>query len=106
MAPFDRIERLERRTHRMFVAVLCLYAISLITVIVVGVVAVLNHNSLCTFTADLRRRQVVAQSILDDPTNRGKKTIDYFGLRIPRSVLQNQADSQMKTLDSLSGLHC
>jgi len=57
------------------------------------------NNSLCTFRSDLESRAIGAQDYLNNPNK-------YPGIKIPRSVIQQQLDGQLKTIKSLSNLHC
>lgn len=57
------------------------------------------NDALCTFRTDLQARAAGAQDYLDHPNR-------YPGIRVPRDVVRQQLDGQLKTIQSLEALSC
>lgn len=86
-------------------AVVQLLAI-IVLAISVGILAwfsITSQYALCAFKGDLEHRLASNEEIL---ANTSDPIIRAYGLRIPRSVIQNNVRGQRATLKSLDNLYC
>lgn len=71
----------------------------LLSVVVLGLLALQTHNAICSFRGDLEQRIENNQVLLND--HPGDQIISAYGLQIPRTVLENNLRGQRATLASL-----